>query len=90
MQIIKILPESNGSHVNQHYDSPIIVVPDGWAIVPNDMPIPDTFPFVNIEVTDGIVTSMEAGVIPPVPPEPDPDPSADELLDLLLGVTTDE
>ena len=74
--IIKIEPNDNGSHINQSTVPKII--PDGWALVPSDMEIPDTFPFMNIEVNDGIVTSMTAGIVPePEPLEPEPQPSGD-------------
>ena len=47
MQIIKIKALDNGAHVNQKDANSI---PKGYAQIPDDMPIPDTFPFVNIEV----------------------------------------
>ena len=72
MLIIKILSEENGGHANQQYNNPIHVIPEGWALVPDDMIIPETFPFVNIEVDGQVVTSMTAGVVPPIPPQPDP------------------
>lgn len=50
MKIIEIQALSNGGHRNQTSD--FSSIPDGWAIIPDDMPIPDTFPFVNIEVAE--------------------------------------
>lgn len=67
MQIIEIKALKNGSHRNQTTDSEIII-PEGWAIIPNEMTIPETFPFVNIEVKDGVVTSMTHGIVPEVEP----------------------
>lgn len=67
MQIIEIKALDNGAHRNQTNHG---VVPSGWAIIPDDMVIPDTFPFVNIEVADSdedgvsFVVSMTAGVMP--------------------------
>jgi hypothetical protein len=61
MRIIEIAPLDNGAHRNQSHPG---FVPDGWAIVPDDMVIPDTFPFVDIEVKDGMVVSMTVGVMP--------------------------
>ena len=49
MKIIEIQALSNGAHRNQKSDS-ITTIPKGYAQIPDDMPIPDTFPFVNIEV----------------------------------------
>ncbi len=81
MTIIEIKALDNGAHRNQTHHG---VVPDGWAIIPEDMAIPDTFPFVGIEVEDSweygapVVISMTAGVMPepeePVVPEPVPEP----------------
>ena len=73
MKIIKIEPYDNGAHANQT-SSATFPVPDGYALIPDDMPIPDTFPFVDIEVEGydpPVVTSMTSGVIPP-PPDPSP------------------
>ena len=67
MKIIEIAPLSNGAHRNQFGD--LSIVPDGWAVIPDDMAIPDTFPFVDITVQDGVVTSMTAGVVPEVEPD---------------------
>jgi hypothetical protein len=61
MKIIEINALDNGAHNNQTYHG---VVSEGWAIIPDDMVIPDTFPFVDIEVKDGMVVSMTAGVMP--------------------------
>lgn len=72
MLIIKIIAEENGGHTNQKYNTSIQIIPEGWALVPDDIIIPETFPFVNIEVDGQIVTSMTAGVVPPIPPQPDP------------------
>ena len=50
MKIIEIKALSNGAHRNQTGN--FSEIPFGWAQIPDDMPIPDTFPFVNIEVAD--------------------------------------
>ena len=68
MKYIKITPNENGGHQNQFGGG---FPGEGWAIIPEDMTIPSTFPFVNIEVEDGVVTSMTEGVVPeptPIPP----------------------
>lgn len=78
--IIKIEQNSNGSYNNQStIPNPL---PDGYAIVPNDIVIPDTFPFVNIKTKeiDGVmtVTEMTAGVVPePETVELEPTPTDD-------------
>lgn len=67
MRIIKIIGFPDGAHQNQTYNG--ATVPDGWAVIPDGMAVPDTFPFVNITVDGQTVTSMTAGVVPE-PEEP--------------------
>lgn len=50
MRIIEIKALDNGSHRNQ--TGGVSQIPEGYAQIPDDMPIPDTFPFVNIEVAE--------------------------------------
>ena len=66
MGIIEINALDNGAHRNQTGN--FSVVPEGWAVIPDGITIPDTFPFVNITVNDGVVTSMTAGTVPEVEP----------------------
>lgn len=73
MLIIEIQPLENGAHRNQTCN--LNTIPDGWAEVPSSISVPDTFPFVNIEVENGVVTSMTAGTVPEPEPEPEPAPS---------------
>ena len=72
MRIIEIKALENGAHRNQN--GPLKAAPDGWAVIPDSMAVPDTFPFVDIETaeTDGVVTvtTMTAGTMPaPAPAE---------------------
>lgn len=80
--IIKIEPFGNGGHSNQSTTPKQI--PEGWAIVPDDIIIPDTFPFVNIEIEEidnvMVVTEMTEGVVPEPGPEPEPEPTTKERL----------
>ena len=91
MTIIEIIPSDNGSHRNQTATAPI-PVPEGWAVVPEGMETPN-FPFGTVETAeiDGImtVTRWTAGEIPEPEPEPEPEATADELMDILLGVEND-
>ena len=60
MKIIEINALENGAHKNQNCDK-LKAAPDGWAIIPDNMEIPQTFPFVNITVDEnGNVTTIEA------------------------------
>lgn len=62
MRIIEITVLSNGAHRNQ--SGTFSTIPDGWAVIPDGIAIPDTFPFVNIEVDGQTVTAMTAGIVP--------------------------
>lgn len=62
--IIKVEPFENGAHANQ--STVPEVIPEGWAVVPDELDIPETFPFVNITVSGGVVSGMTAGVVPQV------------------------
>ena len=82
MNIIEIIALSNGAHRNQTYNG--ATVPDGWAVIPDSMAVPDTFPFVNLTVDGQTVTSMTAGIVPEPEPEPEPEPTAEDItLDLM-------
>ena len=61
MKIIEINALTNGAHRNQ---SGANVLPEGWAIIPDDAIIPESFPFVDIEVDGNVVTSMTAREVP--------------------------
>ena len=90
LKIIEISALENGAHRNQSFPG---FVPDGWAIIPEDMETP-CFPSGEVEVheVDGVmtVTKWTPGVIPEPEPMREPEPSADDLIDILLGVTSDE
>lgn len=82
MRIIEIVALDNGAHRNQN--GGLSVVPEGWAVIPDGMTIPDTFPFVNITVKDGVVTSMTAGTMP----EPEPVEEVPTQLDMIEAQVT--
>lgn len=87
-QMIEVAALENGAHRNQTYNG---TLPEGWAIIPEGMILPETFPFVGVtaEETDGVlvVTAMEEGVVPVPDPivEPEAEPTAEEILDIILG-----
>jgi hypothetical protein len=87
MRIIEIEMLENGGHRNQN--SNYTFVPEGWAVIPEDMETPN-FPFGNITVEeiDGVptVTQWEAGKFPEPKPEPKTEPTTEELLNIILGV----
>lgn len=49
MNVIEITAFKDGAH---HNVQDINYIPEGYAQIPDDMSIPETFPFVNIEVGD--------------------------------------
>jgi hypothetical protein len=65
MRIIEIVAHENGGHNNQAGD--IAFVPDGWAVIPEEM-VCENFPFGEIEVVeiDGVmtVTKWTPGIVP--------------------------
>ena len=79
MRIIEIQALDNGAHRNQTV-SGAVAIPDGWAEIPGDVTIPETFPFVGIQVDGNKVVSMTAGVVPQPEPEPEPEPTETEQL----------
>ena len=76
MKIIEIKELENGAHNNQS-SAAITSPPPGWAVVPDEMVIPGTFPFVEIEVRGNVVTKMTARVVPE--PEPAAEPAPTQL-----------
>lgn len=74
MKIIEIKALENGAHNNQTSNA-ITSPPPGWAEIPAGMAVPETFPFVDIEVRGNVVTKMTAGVVPEPEPEPTPEPT---------------
>lgn len=58
MKIIEINALSNGAHRNQV--GFFTTIPQGWAVIPDGMTLPETFPFVDLSVENGVVTRMAA------------------------------
>ena len=92
MRIIEIQALENGAHRNQTTTS--TAIPTGWAEIPADVAIPETFPFVSLEVEGQRVVSMTAGVVPDPEPGPEPEPTETEqlradvdFLSAMMGVT---
>ena len=85
---IKSLPD--GGHRSQGYHGEVM---DGYALIPEDMETPN-FPYGEVEAAeiDGVmtVTTWTPGEVPEPVPMPEPEPTAEELIDIMLGVTTDE
>ena len=88
MRIIEIATLGNGAHRNQ--SGGLSVVPSGWAVIPADL-VTENFPFGEITMEDinGVPTVTYWSPLPMPEPEPVPEaePTADELMDILLGVS---
>ena len=73
MKIIELSALSNGAHLNME-SSAWLAPPEGWAMIPEEMALPDTYPFVEVEAEeiDGVmtVTALTPGTVP----EPDLEP----------------
>lgn len=80
--IIKIQENENGSHNNQSFVP--AEIPVGWAVVPEEMEIPDSFPFVDIETEGQIVVKMVKKAVPPVPPQPIEPTEEDDVNAMLI------
>lgn len=81
MKMIEIVALDNGAHRNQTFNG---VLPDGWAKIPENMELPNNFPFVDIVAEGEWVVSMTAGVLPE--PDPLPEPELTELEQLRADV----
>lgn len=84
MYIIEIAALENGAHRNQSYNG---VLPDGWALVREDVSTLKNFPFGEViaEEVDGVMTmtSWTPGELPEPDPLPDPEPTLDERVQTL-------
>ena len=81
VRLIEIETLENGAHNNQTAKNDNLRI-EGWAVIPNDMEVPTSFPFVDIDVVDGIVTSMTAHEVPETP---EPEIGTTELILELLA-----
>lgn len=90
MTIIEIQPQPNGAHRNQTIQGGM-ACPDGWAIIPADVSIPATYPFVTLTVEGQTVTGMEPGAVPepetPAPTETEQLRADVDYLAAMTGVT---
>lgn len=79
MKIIEISALENGAHRNQ--EGTFESIPAGWVAIPEDMPIPESFPFVNLIIEGEELKGMTEGVMPkPEPVEEDFETLALEML----------
>lgn len=85
MTIIEVTALENGAHRNQ--TGTFSNIPDGWAVVPEGMTIPGTFPFVEVSADGGVVTALTAGIVPEPEPAPEPEPTQLDRLEAQVAYT---
>lgn len=85
MTIIEIAALENGAHRNQ--TGTFATIPDGWAVVPESVEIPDTFPFVIPAVEGQVVTALLPGVVPDPASDPEPEPTQLDRLEAQIAYT---
>ena len=78
MKLIEVQAMDNGAHRNQTTTS--TTIPTGWAEIPANVAIPETFPFVDLVVEGQRGVSMTDGVVPDPEPKPEPEPTETEQL----------
>lgn len=90
MQIIEIAALSNGAHRNQTWHGPTEAIPEGYLAIPDDIEVPESYPFVDITVKKGKITKLTAREVPEPEPTPAPEPTETERLradvDFLLAM----
>lgn len=84
MTIIKIQGDIDGSHEYQIYSRPVKPM-EGWAIIPEGMEVPESFPFVGVDAEGGVVTRLTPGTAPKPEPEPEETVSTEDILKSILG-----
>ena len=85
MWIIDLTPLAPGVY-NDHRADHISAPPDGWAMIPDDFPVPSTYPrlgSIEAEEIDGVVTvtAMTEGTLPDPEPELIAEPTVWDELD---------
>ena len=85
MQMLEIIALENGAHRNQTFDG---VLPDGWALIPEEMEPLEHFPFgeVSFAEVNGLLTlsGWTPGELPEPEPVPEPEPTAQDDTDAML------
>lgn len=88
MYIIEIAALDNGAHRNQSYNG---VLPEGWALVREDVSTLENFPFGEVvaEEIDGVMTMTQwiPGEMPEPEPEPEAEPSQLDVIEAQVAYT---
>lgn len=86
MVLVSILPvDEHGKH-NTITGNNLMIYP-GYALIPNGMAFPASFPYADIEVRDKVVTKMTPLPVPDPTPEPTPAPTQLDRIEAQVAYT---
>lgn len=88
MTIIEIARLDNGAHANQTINGVTpadFPIPEGWAVVPEDMLPLENFPFGEATAQDGVITGWTPLPIPEPELAPEPEPTMEDIVKTILG-----
>lgn len=86
MILVSILPvDDHGKH-NTITGNNLMIYP-GYALIPDGMALPASFPYVDIEVQNKVVTKMTPLPVPEPTPEPTPAPTQLDRLEAQVAYT---
>ena len=90
MRIVEIAALDNGAHRNQTISGVLSRLPEGWAVVPEELEV-ECFPFgsVTVEEIGGVptVTAWVAGTIPVAESEEEETPTRMDVLEAQVTYT---
>lgn len=84
MILVSILPVDEFGKHNTITGNNLMIYP-GYALIPNGMALPTSFPYIDVEVQNKVVTKMTPLPVPEPAPEPTPAPTQ---LDRIEAQTT--
>lgn len=89
LTIIEIEPQENGSHGLQSQSDRTECWEKGWIAVPEELTsaVWECSGYCDLDIQDGVLVNITPRERPPLPPEP---PTAEQVMDVLLGVAEDE
>lgn len=63
MRIVQIISSDDGSHKIEELEEGA-AIPEGWALIPNGMSLPNTAPYFDIVVSEGMVVRITPSKVP--------------------------
>lgn len=86
MILISILPMDEYGKHNTITGNNLMVYP-GYALIPDSMALPASFPYVDVEVRNKVVTKMTPLPVPDPMPEPTPEPTQLDRIEAQVAYT---